>query len=203
MSDRINVTAMSFTEYVMSGQRGRITIVGEQRGMYLSEDRRMCGFYNPVRGAMRRAVNSPTPEREFERAFDAVDRTGQARAFQEVADGFLPWLQHTGATGVPVEKVHWSAGDLTLRVSPHLGLRRPDGSVAAVLVHLKEVPLTREAATIALRILQRTHPEFTPMVLDARRGRSFEVWKRTNTTKLDALIAAEAAGYVVHWRMSA
>ena len=205
--DTISVTALSFTEYVMSGQRGRISILGEQRAMYLAEDLRMCGFYNPVRDAMRRAVSSPTPEVEMRGAVLAANRNGQLRAFEEVAEGFLPWLRKVRVTGVPVASGRWTAGDLTLKVRPHLGLRLGDGSLAAALVYVKEAPLTREAATVGLRILQQTMEETLPggepWVLDARRGRVFRLGKRTNLGKLDALIAAEAAGYVMHWRLSA
>ncbi|MFD9738309.1 hypothetical protein [Umezawaea sp. NPDC059074] len=205
--DTISVTALSFTEYVMSGQRGRITILTEQRAMYLAEDLRMCGFYNPVRDAMRRAVSSPTPELELRTAVMGANRNGQPRAFEELAEGFLPWLRKTRPTGVPVSSARWTAGDLTLKVRPHLGLRLPDGTTAAALVYVKEAPLSREAATVGLRILQQTMedtlPGGEPMVLDARRGQAFKLGKRTNLAKLDALIAAESAGYVTHWRMSA
>ncbi|RKT52995.1 hypothetical protein [Saccharothrix australiensis] len=203
----VSVTALSFTEYVMSGQRGRISIVSEQRDVYLGSDPWVCGFYNPVRDAMRRAANSPDPDAELDRAVRSASRNGQLRAFEEVRAGFLPWLKATRATGVPVSATRWSAGELSLRVRPHLGLRMPDGSTAAVLVYLKEREMTQESANVGLRILQRTVadtlPGATPLVLDARRGRAFRMAKRTNLAKLDALIAAEAAGYVVHWRMSA
>jgi hypothetical protein len=205
--DTISVTALSFTEYVMSGQRGRITILGEQRAMYLAEDLRMCGFYNPMRNAMRRAVSSPEPEVELRGAVLAANRNGQLKAFEELADGFLPWLRKARVSGVPVSSARWTAGDLTLKVRPHLGLRMADGSLGAALVYLKEAPLSREAATVGLRILQQsmeeTLPGGEPMVLDARRGRVFRLGKRTNLRKLDALIAAESAGYVTHWRLSA
>lgn len=207
MQDNVSVTALSFTEYVMSGQRGRINIVTEQRGMYLAEDTRVCGFYNPIRAAMRRAANSPDPELELKQAVQEANRNGQLRAFEEVTEGFLPWFSKMRATGVPVEGASWHTGDLTLRVRPHLGLRRRDGSTFAVLVHAKEVPLTREAANVGLRLLQHTIadtlPGATPMVLDVRRGRAYQMPVRTNLTKLDVLIAAEAVGYVTHWRMSA
>lgn len=206
----ISVTALSFTEYVMSGQRGRISIVNEQRRIYLSSEHWIAGFYNPMRDAMRRAANSPDPEAELEKAVAVAlehPRAGQLRAFEELRDGFLPWLLETRATGVPTGSARWHAGDLELRVRPHLGLRAPDGSRAAVLVYVKETPLTQESANVALRILQQTMddvlPDATPLVLDARRGRAFRMSRRTNLAKLDALIAAEAAGYVVHWRMSA
>jgi hypothetical protein len=203
----ISVTALSFTEYVMSGQRGRISILSEQRAMYLAEDLRMCGFYNPVRDAMRRAVSSADPEGEMRAAVLSANRNGQLRAFEELADGFLPWLRKARVTGVPVSSARWSAGDLTLKVRPHLGLRMADGSLVAALVYVKEAPLTREAATVGLRILQQTMEETLPggepMVLDARRGKVFRLGKRTNIGKLDALIAAESAGYVMHWRLSA
>lgn len=204
--NNVSVTALSFTEYVMSGQRGRITIVSEQRGMYLASDTRVCGFYNPIRDAMRRAVSSTEPELELKKAILSANRTGQPRAFEEIADGFLPWLASFKATGVPVEGATYRAGELTLKVRPHLGLRKKDGSTYAVLVHTKEVPLTREAANVGLRILQHTMqdtlPGATPMVLDARRGKAYQMPARTNLGKLDVLIAAEAMGYVTHWKLS-
>ena len=206
----ISVTALSFTEYVMSGQRGRISIVSEQRRIYLSSEQWVAGFYNPMRDAMRRAANSPDPSAELDKAVEAAHRnprSGQPRAFEELREGFLPWLLATRATGVPTAAAKWQAGDLTLRVRPHLGLRLPDGSKAAVLVYVKEAPITQEAANVGLRILHQTVgdtlPGAVPLVLDARRGRAFRMSRRTNLAKLDALIAAEAAGYVVHWRMSA
>ncbi len=203
----ISVTALSFTEYVMSGQRGRINIVSEQREVYLGVDPWVCGFYNPMRDAMRRAANSPDPDGELDAAVRSAYRNGQPRAFEELREGFLPWLRATRATGVPVQATRWAAGELTLRVRPHLGLRMPDGSTAAVLVYTKEREMTQEAANVGLRILQQTItdtlPGATPLLLDARRGRGFKMAKRTNLAKLDALLAAEAAGYVVHWRMSA
>ena len=206
----ISVTALSFTEYAMSGQRGRISIVSDQRRIYLSSEQWVAGFYNPVRDAMRRAANSPDPAAELEKAVAAAHehgRSGQARAFEEVREGFVPWLRSARATGVPTGAARWQAGDLTLRVRPHLGLIAPDGSRAAVTVYVKEAPLTQEAANVALRVMQQTMadvlPGAAPLVLDARRGRAFRMSRRTNLAKLDALIAAEAAGYVVHWRMSA
>jgi len=204
--NNVSVTALSFTEYVMSGQRGRINIVSEQRGMYLTDDPKVCGFYNPIRDAMRRAVNSTEPELELKKAVLNANRTGQPRAFEEIADGFLPWLAAFRATGVPVEPATYRAGDLTLKVRPHLGLRKKDGSAYVVLVHTKEAPLTREAANVALRILQHTVadtlPGAIPMVLDARRGKAYQMPVRTNLGKLDVLIAAEAVGYVTHWNLS-
>lgn len=204
--NNVSVTALSFTEYVMSGQRGRINIVSEQRGMYLASDTRVCGFYNPIRDAMRRAVNATEPEIELKKAIMNANRTGQPRAFEEIADGFLPWLASFKATGVPVEGATYRAGELTLKVRPHLGLRKKDGTTYAVLVHTKEVPLTREAANVGLRILQHTVadtlPGAVPMVLDARRGKAYQMPARTNLGKLDVLIAAEAMGYVTHWKLS-
>lgn len=184
--NNVSVTALSFTEYVMSGQRGRINIVSEQRGMYLASDTRVCGFYNPIRDAMRRAVNSTEPEIELKKAIMNANRTGQPRAFEEIADGFLPWLTAFKATGVPVEGATYRAGELTLKVRPHLGLRKKDGTTYAVLVHAKELPLTREAANVGLRILQHTVadtlPGAIPLVLDVRRGKAYQIAKRARTS---------------------
>jgi hypothetical protein len=204
LQDNVNVTALSFTEYVMSGQRGRINIVSEQRAIYLAEDPVVAGFYNPVRAAMRRAANSTEPELELKQAVEDATLNGQVRAFEEIAAGYLPWLAKMRATGVPVEGNTYRTNDLTLKVRPHLGLRQRNGTTYAVLIHTKEHELTREAANVALRLLQHTvEPDMIPLVLDARRGKSYTMSRRTNLAKLDVLIAAEAIGYVAHWRMSA
>ncbi|PRY37386.1 hypothetical protein [Umezawaea tangerina] len=204
---RVKISAGSFMEYSTSGQRGRIAIVSEQKAVYLSEHFLGQGFYEPVRDAMRRAANSATPELALDAAIDRANRRGQAQAFVEIKNGYLPWLASRRATGVPVVSSTWSCGDLVLTIKPHLGLRLRDGSTMAVLAYLKSQPLTQESANVGLRLLEytigTTLPEATPIVLDARRGRAFSMSRRTNTAKLDALIIAEAAGYVAHWGATA
>lgn len=203
----VRISAISFMEYATSGQRGRISIVSDQKAVYLADDFHGRGFYEPARDAMRSAANSPNPESIFDRAIENASKRGQAKAFTEIKNGYLAWLHKLKATGVQVNGTSWRSGDLELTVKPHLGLRLPDGSLFAVLVYLKELPLTQEAANVGLRILQLTMnatlPGATALVLDARRGKSFKMSQRTNLSKLDALIAAEAAGYVVHWHATA
>jgi hypothetical protein len=204
---RVQISALSFVEYCGCRNSRRIDIVNEQRSIYLSEDGKFPGYYQPVRTAMRKACNSTEPAREFDLAIGKANLRGQERAFTQIKQGFLPWLRRQGASGVGVTGTAWSVGDLDLKVTPHLGLRLPDGTALAIFAYLKEAALTRDAANVALRIMQRTvehsMPGAVPLVLDVRRGKGYAVPARGDLARLDALIAAEAAGYVVHWRMAA
>lgn len=202
--DRVSITAMSFLDYALGGRRGRMQVVNAQRSIYQAEELRGRAFYQPVRHAMREAANADEPARVLDAAVRGASRLGQARAFAEIAEGYLPWLRRQRACGVSLGSATWSLGELDLTVRPDLGLRYADGSSTAVLAYLKEPPLTREVATIGLRILQQALGEdVRPLVLDARRGKQFTLFARTNVRHVDALIAGEVAGYVTHWRLAA
>ncbi|MFC3891623.1 hypothetical protein ACFOWZ_09050 [Lentzea rhizosphaerae] len=206
-AQNVDISTLMFTEYVGSRNSRRIDIVKEQRSIHDAEDGVCRAFYQRMRDAMRRAANSPSPENELNTAIARANRRGQERAFTEIKAGFLPWFSGLKASGVRTRPSVLTVGELDLKVQPHLGLRLPDGTTWVVLAYLKEPVLQLDAANIALRILQRTVdetlPGAVPVVLDARRGKPFFESKRSRPDRLDPLIAAEAAGYVVHWRMAA
>jgi hypothetical protein len=198
--DRVSITATSFLDYALGGQRGRVQVVNAQRSIYQAEELRGRAFYQPVRHALR----AEEPEKALAAAVRSATRQGQARAFTEIAEGFLPWLRRQRAVGVPVTSGSWSLGELDLSVRPDLGLRGRDGVTTAVLAYFKEPVLTREVAMIGVRIMQRAlGPDVRALVLDTRRGKHFSWTARTNGPSLDALIAGEVAGYVTHWRLAA
>lgn len=202
--DRVSITAMSFLDYALGGRRGRVQVVNAQRSIYQAEELRGRAFYQPVRQALREAAVAEEPGKAFEKAVRGATRQGQARAFTEVAEGFLPWLARQRATGVPAASSTWSLGELDLKVRPDLGLRGRDGTTTAVLAYFKEPPLTREVAMIGLRIMRQSlDPDVRAVVLDTRRGKQFTWTARTNEQHLDALIAGAVAGYVTHWRLAA
>ena len=202
--DRVSITATSFLDYALGGQRGRVQVVNAQRSIYRAEELRGRAFYQPIRHALREAVSADEPAKVLDAAVRSATRQGQARAFMEIAEGFLPWLRRQRASSVPVASGSWSMGELDLSVRPDLGLHGRDGSTMAVLAYFKEPVLTREVAMIGVRIMQQAlGPDVRAVVLDARRGKHFSWTARTNAQNLDALIAGEVAGYVTHWRLVA
>lgn len=123
---QVSTTALTFVDYEMSSQRRRMSIVSEQRNLYLSEDRFGQTFYQPIRLAMRAAAIAADPYAEIDKAIGDARRPGQEKAFQEVSDGFVPWLIKQRATGVSTQRAVFSEGDLDISVQPHMGLRLRD-----------------------------------------------------------------------------
>lgn len=205
--DQVSISALTFVDYEMSAQRGRMNIVKQQRELYEATDPFGSIFYVPIRSAMRSAVNSVDPAAVMASAMDAATQNGQAKAFAEIAAGFLPWLKKQAGVGVPVKHGAWASGGLSVSVRPDFGLRLPTGQLVAVLVYKKEPPLTRDAAYVGARLLEYAMRDVlqggSALVLDARRGKSYRVPDRSSRTRLDALMAGEAAGYVVHWNLAA
>ena len=202
--DRVSITAVSFLDYALGGRRGRMQVVSAQRSIYQAEELRGRAFYQPIRHAMREAANAEEPAAVLRAAVQRANRQGQAKAFQEIAEGYLPWLRRQRASGVPVGSTRWTMGELDLTVRPDLGLRYSDGSTAAVLAYMKEPVLTHEVAMIGVRILQQSvDPSVRAVLLDVRRGKQFTWTARTNGRHVDALLAGEVAGYLTHWRLTA
>ncbi|MCA1186483.1 MULTISPECIES: hypothetical protein [unclassified Saccharopolyspora] len=193
---------MSFLDYMHSTPRGCIKIVKDQRKMHLDPDRKASYFYDPIRVALRRALNSVTPQQEFSKAIDRANVT-QYLHFVELERGFSKWSRKVNATGVKVTAGAWRAGDLDVTLHNLLGLRHSSGKTEAVLPYLKEAALTPDAANPILRVLEREMPALlvgaSPVVLDVRRGSSFKLRRNTNRADLDALLTAEAAKYTAHW----
>lgn len=81
------------------------------------------------------------------------------------------------------------------------------GQLVAVLVYKTDPPLSGDAAAVGARLLEQAMPDILPdgtaLVLDARRGKSYDVPGRASRSRLDALMAGEAASYVVHWNLAA
>lgn len=207
-SDSVQIGLAAFLDYTRSNTRGCVNLVKAQRTMYLDPDRRASAFYGPFRAALRRAVNSPDPERVLTRTV-AKARPVQRSHFEALRAGFLQWWGKTRATGVPISSGRWQCGQLTINIPNQgcLGLRYRNGRTELVLPYLKEPELTAEDAYPALRILELESDEMlpgaAPAVLDVRRGKLHKLRKNTNRGDLDAYLEAEAAKYLVHWQAAA
>ncbi|MGH8794213.1 MAG: hypothetical protein ACRDXX_16400 [Stackebrandtia sp.] len=118
--------------------------------------------------------------------------------YQAVVDGWLRFLpQLDGGEHVPVRTGRWRGDGLTVRVTPHLAARLPDGSVEAYLLYLKTEPLPAADAQAMLWLAAAAMPEAcpgaTPVIVDVRRGRAFRSVPDNHT--FQAWLGAEAGGY--------
>lgn len=203
VNTRISVS--SFLDYTCSSPRGCMSIVREQRRMYLDPTGKASAFYGPFRAGLRRAVNSTDPREVIAGVVDKAHPV-QLPHFRTLQQGFERWWSTSTVSGVSVPSALWSeqALNVTLARQSLLGLRYTSGVVEVVLPYLKEPELNRELASPTLRILERSMddliPGAEPMVLDVRRGRPLRLHSKTNRTHLDALITGEAAKYLAHWQ---
>ncbi|WP_026316486.1 hypothetical protein [Actinokineospora enzanensis] len=201
--DAVTVSASSFAEYAAGDRRRRTEIVTAAHERAADPDN--CGrvFYLPILAAMATAARSEYPERVLSGAVAAAELNGQPRAFAEVADGFLAWWWRSRLTAVDSGATVLRVGELELVVAPHLAVRDRHGGTQIVLFHLKEAPLTKDAANAALRVLAVCEPELLagarPLVVDVRRAKEHRLRRDLSTTRLDAWLSAEAAAYSTHW----
>ncbi len=146
---------------------------------------------------------APSPEAVLAAAVAAAELNGQARAFGEVAAGFLTWWRRAKLTPVPVGATTLHVGELDVAVAPQLATVDRHGHRQVVLFHLKEAVLTRDAANAALRVLEVCMPDLlagaTPLIVDARRSKEYRLPRNLNTPHLDAWLTAEASAYATHW----
>ncbi|WP_143219342.1 hypothetical protein [Actinokineospora bangkokensis] len=200
---KVVVTAPAFAEYAGAGRRGRGEIVVDQHARALDEGHHAHVFYKPLVEAIQVAVSEPDPAAVLAEAAGRAELNGQARAFEEVAAGFLPWWRRLRATPLAVGRSAVDFGTLEVSVAPHLAFRDRHGDEHVVLLHLKEPPLPRDAANAALRLLERCaldlQPGARPLVLDTRRGKELRLSRSVSVAKLDAWLAAEASAYLTHW----
>ncbi|WP_436493271.1 hypothetical protein [Actinokineospora sp. HUAS TT18] len=191
------INTMSFAEYATGGRSRRTEIVTARSAT--------VDFYGPILRALRQAAASDEPAAVLSAAIEATELSGQSRAYTELAEGFQSWWPRRAAltsTGTSTLRV----GEVDVTVSPHLALRTSAGE-QVVLFHLKEQPLTRDAANAALRVLQICMsdllPGATPLVVDLRRSQEFRLPRNTNIDRLDAWLTAQAAAFTTHLRESA
>lgn len=206
--DNVQISLGTFLDYMRSTSRGCMSIVKDQRSMYLDPISMGSAFYGPFRHALRRAVNAPDPERVLAETV-AKARVVQKSHFEALQAGFVQWWRKTPATGVLVASSCWRRGELAVTIANRssLGLRYRDSRTEIVLPYLKEPELSAEDAYPALRILEREADELlpgaVPVVLDVRRAKPLRLRKNTNRGDLDAYLEAEAAKYLAHWQAAA
>ena len=138
----------------------------------------------------------------------ALDRRcrGQVKHYGHLAEGAMALTRRVGyVTTFTLPPTSWSHGDLTIRVSPYLGVQRRDRR-EAWLLYLKEPPLTQATADPALIIMSEAlaaQPDLIPRAVDVRRAAVFGLTANRSRPKLAAWIRGEAELFVRLWEAPA
>ena len=191
--------ALTFAEYATGTRSRRAEIVASRR--IPADEYVGAQYYAPLLAAIPVALASADPVAVLTVAAQGLELSGQDRAYQEASAGLLTWWRRTRGTVVPAGESVLETGGLRVDVTPHLAYRTKTGTEVA-LFHLKEAELTRDAAVAAARLMQVCMldllPDATPVVVDARRAKTYRIPAQTNLVKLDAWLASQAAAYAKH-----
>ncbi|MCP2258358.1 hypothetical protein LX15_002052 [Streptoalloteichus tenebrarius] len=202
----VRISLGSFVDYSVGTGSMRITTVMQQRRLYDNPTVFGLSFYPRIINAIRAGRASNDDHAALAPVVEAA-RPAQRPHYEAVAEGWLECVRRWKPEVVPVGSTRWRRGELDLGITPHLGLRERDGSTHVVFLYVKERPLTRDGASVALRLMERHRdvllPGAEPLVIDVRRRRHHRLPARVNRAKLDAWIDGEAAAYVTHWSSAA
>ncbi|MBM7771355.1 rhodanese-related sulfurtransferase [Actinokineospora baliensis] len=203
-------SATAFAEYAAGGRARRTEIVVSAHEREGVPDHYGRIFYQAILAAIDVAARAEDPAAvlaDVVAEAETAGVSGQPRAYEEVAAGFLAWWRKAKLTAVDCGATILRVDGLELTVAPHLAVRGRSGGLQVVLFHLKEAPLTRDGANAALRLLAVCAadllPGAEPLVVDVRRAREYRLSRGTNLDNLDAWLAAEAAAYTAHWHSTA
>lgn len=194
---QIEIPLNGFVDYLRTKGAARVDVAA--RHLHQSTEP-----YSPARDFYRRALSAILAGRRSgdDRAVceHALAEAPPARRthYQAVMDGWLRFLPKLADTKhVPVHTGRWRGGNLTVRVTPHLGVRYPDGHVEALFLYLKAEPLpsadARAMLWLASAAMPEACPEARPVIVDVRRSRAFR--DLPDTSSYPAWLMAEAGGY--------
>jgi hypothetical protein len=193
----------------------RIRVPAGLRAMYDDPTRHPWAYYGPMIEAIRGGLAAGNLPERLERATaDAETRVadgwfrGQWRHYRELSEGALLLSQRVGPVTVfPAPTGSWTHGELTLRVSPQLGVQRRDGRREAWFLYPKERPLAQATADAALLVLSdvlgAAGSDLVPRVVDIRRSTGFVLSRNRSLATLSAYVAGEAEMFARFWELSA
>ncbi|MGM1060549.1 hypothetical protein [Saccharothrix sp. Mg75] len=204
MEQAVKVSAAVWLDYVLSPPRKRREMMKAHVRRYLDPQAQAYHYYNTILAAMPRAISSVDPTRVMEECVAGTREAHQELHYREIAAGFLTWRSRTKGTQVKVNTAAWTHAGLTATLSRLFGLRQPDGSELVILPYLKAEPLTQDAASLILLMMEDMMPDLRPgataAILDTRRGQLHTLRKNANRRDIRAQLVGEAAGYVAFWQ---
>jgi hypothetical protein len=194
---------LTFGRYLEKAPMERAAFVDRTR-----RDRETGRGYNPYSrfcAACRADLRFGTSDIHVHEAI--ADVQPQQRAlYQELVGGYLAYRASIpdimSCTEHKIRDAVTRRAGLTLKINPHLGLRRPDGTIEVTYFWFDQTPISPGTAQVLLRLMAQNMDEIcpggVPVVLDVRRGNSYRNL-RGSGRRLDRYADGEAAAYVYTW----
>jgi hypothetical protein len=197
-------TMLGFTRYVARTGPAKATFVG---GLRRQRERR-SGF-NP-HSQLVKALKADIAFRTGGSYLAAVPDLVKPRwkpLYEAVSAGATTYLHSLGdpaTVGLAQTRDALAAvGPLAVKINPHFGLRYEDGRREAVRLHFDEEPPTAETVTATLHLMARHMdqilPNAEPVLVDVRRGRTYEIDPAAKPADVESWLAGEAAAFTTMW----
>ncbi|QRP45922.1 hypothetical protein [Amycolatopsis sp. FDAARGOS 1241] len=195
------ITLPTFVGYSASSGPSRSAFVRRQRRLYEDPARAAFNYYRRAANAVRCGRAARQDEVAMRSlVHHADDRTRPH--YSAIAEGWLRYLGRRDPKLVEVGRARVPLGELEVGVNPQLGLRKSTGRRYATWLYFKEEPLSRDAAQLALWLLDRGLPQILPgaepLVVDVRRAKEFTLTPR-DRERLRPWAHSEASAFMTLW----
>jgi hypothetical protein len=209
----IKASLTSFMDFTSAVGPQRARIPADLRAMYEDPTRHPWDYYGPMIDAIKSGLTcgavpesiSPAVVEAQGRALDRRCR-GQAKHYAAIEQGMLKLGRRIGHVPVFTPPAgSWIHGDLSVRVSPHLGIIR-NGKREAWLLHVKDPLMTQATADAALIIMAemlRDETDVIPRVVDVRRATIFGLSANRSRQTLSTWVRGEAELFARLWERAA
>ncbi|HZE41622.1 MAG TPA: hypothetical protein VE172_22715 [Stackebrandtia sp.] len=193
----IEIPLAGFVDYLRTKGAARVDVASRHVVQSVEPYSPARDFYRRILSAILAGRRSGDDRRVLEHAL-AEAPPARRTHYQAVVDGWLRFLpQLDGTEHVRIHTGRWRFHGLTVKVTPHLAARYPDGHVEALLLYMKAEPLPVADAAAMLWLADAAMPEAcpgaSPVIVDVRRGRGFRVVP--SNPSYPAWLTAEAGGY--------
>jgi hypothetical protein len=197
-------TMLGFTRYVARTGPAKATFVG---GLRRQRERR-SGF-NP-HSQLVKALKADIAFRTGGSYLAAVPDLVKPRwkpLYEAVSAGATTYLHSLGDPAdvslAQTRDALAAVGPLAVKINPHFGLRYEDGRREAVRLHFDEEPPTAETVTATLHLMARHMdqilPNAEPVLVDVRRGRTYQIDPAAKPADIESWLAGEAAAFTTMW----
>jgi hypothetical protein len=195
------ITLPTFVGYSASSGPARSSYVRRQRRLYEDPARAAFNYYRRAANAVRSGRAAGQDEVALRALVNAADERTKPH-YTAIAEGWLRYLGRRSPRLVDVGRGRLRLGGLEVGVSPQLGLRKSDGRRYATWLYFKEEPLGRDAAQLALWLLDAAMPDVlpggAPLVIDVRRAKEFRLTAR-DRERLRSWAQSEASAFMTLW----
>ena len=206
----VKVSLVTFTDFACAVGPDRARITARLRRQYEDPDAQAYAYYRNFDRALRHGLQARDVSAQLQQAIEACTLRGQARHYSALAAGATDLLRRARVRSVlSIPATIWTHEELTLTVSPALGVELSDGTREAWFLHHKEIVLNQKMADAPLLVLREAlstqNLDVVPRVVDVRSGKRWGLSRSRARTAamLDGFVAEEAESFVRYWARAA